>query len=163
MRGEQISTQTHAPTRLPSKVCRGADGHHVGHLFPVGSELDRPAVVSSVVLFLMSTLLLWNKSMEYLATTPLGRVMLVYATPLTFLIYNVSALPVIYGAWTHQVIYILRRLLNHAPASLVDVEAVVSLRGPAQGPSTVASILLIGYSRCDLQGFFAATRRNSLP
>ncbi|HKG96353.1 MAG TPA: hypothetical protein VKA97_00965 [Pyrinomonadaceae bacterium] len=65
------------------------------------------AVVSSVLLFLSSTLITWNKSMNYLAATPLGRVMLVYATPLTFLIYNLSALPVIYGAWTHQVIYIL--------------------------------------------------------
>lgn len=65
------------------------------------------AVVSSVIFFLVSTLLLWNKSVEYLAATPLGRMMLVYATPLTFLIYNVSALPVIYGAWTNRAIYIL--------------------------------------------------------
>jgi hypothetical protein len=65
------------------------------------------AVVSSVILFLMSTLLLRNRSVEYLAATPLGRAMLVYATTLTFLIYNLSALPVIYGAWTRQVIYIL--------------------------------------------------------
>jgi hypothetical protein len=65
------------------------------------------AVVSSVLFFLASTIILWNRPVEYLAATPLGRVMLVYATPVTFLIYNVSALPVIYGAWTHQVIYIL--------------------------------------------------------
>jgi len=65
------------------------------------------AVVSSVLLFLGSSLLTWNESVESLADTPLGRVMLVYATPLNFLIYNVSALPVIYGAWTHQVLYIV--------------------------------------------------------
>ena len=65
------------------------------------------AVISSLLFFLMSTLLLWNKPTEYLADTALGRVMLVYATPLNFLIYNVSALPVIYGAWTHQGLYIL--------------------------------------------------------
>src|SRR5215210_7152852 len=65
------------------------------------------AVVSSVILFLMSTLLTRNKSVEHLAATSLGRAMLVYATPLTFLIYNVSALPVIYGAWTRRVVYII--------------------------------------------------------
>jgi hypothetical protein len=65
------------------------------------------AVVSSVLLFFGSSLVTWNRSVEYLADTSLGRVMLVYATPLTFLIYNASALPVIYGAWTHQVIYII--------------------------------------------------------
>ncbi len=65
------------------------------------------AVASSVALFLGSTLLTWNRSAEPLASTPLGRVMLVYSTPLNFLIYNLSALPVIYGAWTHQVLYIL--------------------------------------------------------
>jgi uncharacterized membrane protein YdjX (TVP38/TMEM64 family) len=53
------------------------------------------AVISSVILFLGSTVALWNKPVEHLAQTSLGRIMLVYATPLNFIIYNVSALPVI--------------------------------------------------------------------
>ena len=65
------------------------------------------AVISSFVLFLGSTIALWNKPVEHLAETSLGRVMLVYSTPLNFIIYNVSALPVIYGLWTHQVSYII--------------------------------------------------------
>jgi hypothetical protein len=65
------------------------------------------AVASSVVLFFGSTLALWNKPIDHLAATALGRIMLVYTTPLNFIIYNFSALPVIYGAWTHQLIYIL--------------------------------------------------------
>jgi hypothetical protein len=65
------------------------------------------AVISSIVLFLGSTIALWNKPVEYLATTSLGRIMLVYSTPLNFVLYNVSALPVIYGVWTHQALYII--------------------------------------------------------
>jgi hypothetical protein len=64
-------------------------------------------VISSFLLFLGSTIALWNKPVEHLAETSLGRVMLVYSTPLNFIIYNVSALPVIYGLWTHQVSYII--------------------------------------------------------
>jgi len=33
--------------------------------------------------------------------------MLVYATPPNFVIYNLSALPVIYGLWAHQGLYVL--------------------------------------------------------
>jgi hypothetical protein len=64
-------------------------------------------VTSSVILFFGSTIALWNKPVENLAATSLGRVMLVYAAPLNFIIYNVSALPVIYGVWTHQGLYIV--------------------------------------------------------
>ena len=65
------------------------------------------AVISSVILFLGSTIALWNKPIEYLAETALGKIMLVYATPFNFIIYNVSAIPVIYGLWTHQGLYIV--------------------------------------------------------
>jgi hypothetical protein len=65
------------------------------------------AVISSLILFLGSTIALWNKPVEELAQTSLGRIMLVYAKPLNFVIYNVSALPVIYGLWTHQGLFII--------------------------------------------------------
>jgi hypothetical protein len=65
------------------------------------------ALISSVFLFLGSTSALWNKPTEDLADTALGKIMLVYATPSNFVIYNVSALPVIYGLWTHQGLYIV--------------------------------------------------------
>src|SRR5207237_8077357 len=60
------------------------------------------AVVSSVVLFFGSTLALWHKPIDDLAETPLGRIMLGYTNPLNFILYNLSALPVIYGVWTHR-------------------------------------------------------------
>ena len=65
------------------------------------------AGISSLLLFLGSTIALWNKPVEDLAETALGRIMLVYATPSNFIIYNVSALPVIYGLWTHQGLYVV--------------------------------------------------------
>ena len=65
------------------------------------------AVITSLILFLGSTIALWNKPVENLAETALGKIMLVYATPSNFMIYNVSALPAIYGLWTHQVLYVL--------------------------------------------------------
>jgi len=65
------------------------------------------AVISSVILFLGSTIVLWNKPIEDLAETALGRIMLVYATPSNFVIYNVSPLPVIYGLWRHQGLYVV--------------------------------------------------------
>jgi hypothetical protein len=65
------------------------------------------AIVSSVALFLGSTLLLWKKPIDYLEDTRLGRIMLAYGTPFNFAIYNLSALPVIYGAWTHSIPYII--------------------------------------------------------
>src|SRR5881628_3039854 len=65
------------------------------------------AVISSAILFLGSTIALWNKPVENLAETALGRIMLVYATLPNFVIYNLSALPVIYGLWTHQGLYVV--------------------------------------------------------
>ena len=65
------------------------------------------AMISSVILFLGSTIVFWNEPIEDLAETALGKRMLVYATPFNFIIYNVSALPVIYGLWTHQGLYIV--------------------------------------------------------
>ena len=65
------------------------------------------AVIVGVLGFLLSTILLWNKPIEGLATTQLGKIMAVYATPLNFMLYNLSALPVIYGLWTHSVVFIL--------------------------------------------------------
>jgi hypothetical protein len=58
--------------------------------------------------FLLSTLLLWKqKRYDYLAATALGKVILVYATPLNFLLYNLSAVPFVYGLWTHNSLFIL--------------------------------------------------------
>ncbi len=65
------------------------------------------ALSSSVFLFLGRTIVLWNKPVEYLAESGLGKIMLVYATPSNCIIYNVSSLPVIYGLWTHQGLYIV--------------------------------------------------------
>ena len=65
------------------------------------------AVIVSLIGFLLSTLLLWNKQVDHLATTSLGKVMLVYGTPFNFLLYNLSALPVIYGLWIHDALFIL--------------------------------------------------------
>ena len=65
------------------------------------------AVIVSLVGFLLSTLLLWKQPIDHLATTSLGKVMSVYGTPFNFLLYNLSALPVIYGLWTHDALFIL--------------------------------------------------------
>jgi uncharacterized membrane protein YdjX (TVP38/TMEM64 family) len=65
------------------------------------------AVISSVILFLGSTIALWNKPVGDLAETALGKIMLAYATPSNFVIYNLSALPVVYGLWTHQGFYVV--------------------------------------------------------
>src|SRR5438128_12382615 len=65
------------------------------------------AVISSVILFLGSTIALWNKPVEDLADSALGRIVVVYATPFNFAVYNFSALPVIYVLWTHRGIYIV--------------------------------------------------------
>jgi len=65
------------------------------------------SVDNSVILFVGSTIALWNKPNEDLAETARGKIMLVYATPSNFVIYNLSALPVIYGLWTHQGLYIV--------------------------------------------------------
>jgi hypothetical protein len=65
------------------------------------------AVIGSVILFVGSTVVLWNKPIEHLAETALGKIMLAYATPSNFIVYNLSALPVIYGLWRHQGLYIV--------------------------------------------------------
>jgi hypothetical protein len=65
------------------------------------------AVITSLILFLGSTIALWNKPVEYLAETRRGKIMLVYATASNFIIYNLSALPVVYGLWTHQGLYVV--------------------------------------------------------
>jgi len=65
------------------------------------------AVISSLIFFLGSTIALWNKPIDDLAETALGKIMLVYATPSNFVIYNLSALPVIYGLWMHRGPYIV--------------------------------------------------------
>lgn len=53
--------------------------------------------------FVLSTLVLWRRPIENLSGTPLGRAVLVYATPLNFVLYNLSAVPIGYGLWTHKV------------------------------------------------------------
>lgn len=65
------------------------------------------ALAVALVSFLVSTLLLWRKQFEYLANTALGKIMLVYSTPLNFALYNMSAVPFIYGLWSHSTIFIL--------------------------------------------------------
>ena len=63
------------------------------------------AMISSLILFLGSTIALWYRPIEHLTETALGKIMLVYTTPTNFVIYNLTALPVIYGLWTHQGLY----------------------------------------------------------
>ena len=63
--------------------------------------------VSSLILFLRSTIALWYKPIEHLTETALGKIMLVYTTPTNFVIYNLTALSVIYGLWTHQGLYVV--------------------------------------------------------
>ena len=65
------------------------------------------AVIVSVVGFLLSTLLVWKQPIDQLKTTSLGKFMAVYSTPSNFLLYNLSALPVIYGLWLHDSVFIL--------------------------------------------------------
>lgn len=65
------------------------------------------AALISMALFLGSTLVLRNKPIDYLSRSALGKIMLVYATPVNFLFYNLSALPVVYGVWSHQPVFIL--------------------------------------------------------
>lgn len=66
------------------------------------------AVFVALASFLLSTLLLWRKKhYEYLAATSLGRIILIYTTPLNFLLYNLSALPFGYGLWRHNSVFIL--------------------------------------------------------
>lgn len=60
------------------------------------------AVGASGALFVLSTLALWRRPIEDLSGTRLGRAMLVYATPLNFALYNLSAVPIGYGLWAHQ-------------------------------------------------------------
>src|SRR4051812_45803555 len=67
------------------------------------------AAIAASVLFFVSTLLLWRsrKRLDRLAGTPLGKMMLVYAAPTAFAMYNLSAFPAVYGVWTHQPLFIL--------------------------------------------------------
>jgi hypothetical protein len=66
------------------------------------------AVGVAIASFLLSTLLLWRKKQfEYLADTPLGRIILIYTSPINFVLYNLSAIPFVYGIWTHNYFYIL--------------------------------------------------------
>lgn len=67
------------------------------------------AIIASVFFFLFSTLLLWNKTLdlEKIAKTSLGKIMIVYTTPVNFFLYNVSVIPFIFGLWTHNFLYVL--------------------------------------------------------
>ena len=71
------------------------------------------AIIASVSFFLFSTLFLWNRSvdLEHIASTPLGRIMLTYTTPVSFFLYNFSAVPLIYGLWTHNIFTIMLAIL----------------------------------------------------
>jgi len=65
------------------------------------------ALIGSTVLFVASTAVLWGKDMEHLASSTLGRFSLAYATPVGFILYNLSALPLIYGLWVHNAVFIV--------------------------------------------------------
>lgn len=65
------------------------------------------AVIVGLVGFLLSTILLWNQPIDFLETTSLGKVMDVYGRPVNFLLYMLSALPVIYGLWLHDSFFVL--------------------------------------------------------
>ena len=67
------------------------------------------AIIASVFFFLFSTLLLWNRTLdlEKIKKTSLGKIMIVYATPVNFILYNLSVIPFVYGLWTHNVVAIL--------------------------------------------------------
>ncbi len=65
------------------------------------------AIVAAFAFFLLSTIFLWNEPMEHLEKTPLGRILLVYSSPLNFFLYNLSVIPYIYGLWIHNFAYIL--------------------------------------------------------
>ena len=66
------------------------------------------AIGVAIASFLLSTLLLWKqRRYDYLAQTALGKIVLIYTTPLNFLLYNLSAIPFIYGLWTHNSVFIL--------------------------------------------------------
>jgi len=66
-------------------------------------------VLVALTFFLLSTLLLWREhvNVEKLVDTPLGKIMLPYATPLNFFLYNFSAVPLVYGLWKHSIFFIL--------------------------------------------------------
>jgi hypothetical protein len=65
------------------------------------------AVVASLLGFLGSTFLVWREPIDHLPETRLGKVMAVYGKPFNFFLYNISALPVIYGLWNHQALSIM--------------------------------------------------------
>ena len=64
------------------------------------------ALVIGMSFFLLSTILLWGDRFQNLAETHLGRVLLVYSSPLGFAFYNVSVVPLVYGLWIHSGFYI---------------------------------------------------------
>ncbi len=67
------------------------------------------ALVGSFVLFLLSTILLWNKqsNLSGIEKTSLGKIMMAYSTPFRFMLYNISIVPLVYGLWTHSWPYIV--------------------------------------------------------
>ncbi len=71
------------------------------------------AIIASIFFFLFSTLLVWkrNVDLQQIENSSLGKIMLVYSTPLNFFLYNFSAIPLIYGLWTHNIFSILLAIL----------------------------------------------------
>lgn len=69
------------------------------------------ALGSSMLLFLGSTLLVRKKEIDDLARTRLDKVMLVYVEPVGFAAYNLSVVPLVYGLWIHQILYIALAIL----------------------------------------------------
>jgi hypothetical protein len=62
----------------------------------------RGAAAASASAFLGSTVALWGAPVDSRSRTALGRAMLAYATPGGFALYNLSALPLVHGLWTHR-------------------------------------------------------------
>jgi hypothetical protein len=66
------------------------------------------AIISAVAFFLLSTVLLWGPAVDLdsLENTMLGKMFFVYTKPVSFFLYNFSALPLIYGLWTHKNLFV---------------------------------------------------------
>lgn len=65
------------------------------------------AVILGLGLPTLGTILVWGKDEEQLAATLLGKVMLMHAHPMNFLLHIVGFIPLVYGLWTHLPIPIL--------------------------------------------------------
>lgn len=68
------------------------------------------AIVSGIGLPLLGTILVWGRDERRLTGTWLGKVMLMHAHPLNFVLHLVGFVPMVYGLWLHDTVYILAGL-----------------------------------------------------